>query len=66
MSGEYLAVKKKKNIFYKRFKVRAIRNLSYRSVFCVGRTACVHDGTVPVCFLCADDQERESLDCVNV
>ena len=38
----------------------------FRSNFCVRRTACVHDGTVPVCFLCADDQEWELVDCVNV
>ena len=55
---------KKTNIFYKIFKGERLE--IFRSVFCVGRTACVHDRTVPVCFLCADDQEWESLDCVNV
>ena len=49
----------------KRFKVRAIGNLEV-SILCVGRAASVHDGTVVVCFLCADDQECESLNCVNL
>ena len=40
----------KRNMFY------------YRLFFVWDKQSCVHDGTVPIFFLCADDQEWESLD----